>query len=80
MKQKDIALIIVMVFIGGIVSLAISRVIFSSPKQRQQTAEVVDVITPEFSEPPQKYFNIQSVNPTSHEEVTAETEEDTEQP
>lgn len=74
MKQKDLVLVVVMVFIGAIVSLAISRVVFS-PKQRQQTAEMVDVITPEFPEPPKKYFNIESVNPTQHAAADSETED-----
>ena len=63
MKQKDIALIGVMVIIAAAVSLVISRVIFSSPKNRQQTAEIVDVITPEFPAPPPKYFNSNAINP-----------------
>jgi hypothetical protein len=63
MKQKDLALIGVMVLIGGAISLAVSNFIFSSPKNRQQTAEVVDVITPEFSTPPPKYFNSNAINP-----------------
>jgi len=63
MKQKDIALIAVMVIVGAAVSLVISRIIFSSPKSRQKTAEIVDVITPEFSTPPAKYFNSNAINP-----------------
>ena len=66
MKQKDIVLIIVMVFIGAIISLVVSNAIFSSPKNRKQTAEVVDVITPDFSSPPTKYFNNRSVNAAKH--------------
>jgi methionine-rich copper-binding protein CopC len=64
MKQKDIALIIVMAFVGAVASLIISRLLFSSPANREQTAEVVDVIEPRFSEPPSKYFNSSAVNPT----------------
>lgn len=63
MKQKDIALIGVMVLVGAVVALVISRLIFSSPKSRKQTAEVVDVITTEFPTPPPKYFNSNAVNP-----------------
>lgn len=63
MKQKDVALIGVMVLVGAVVSLIVSRVIFSSPKNRQQTAEIVDVITPDFPAPPPKYFNSNAVNP-----------------
>jgi hypothetical protein len=66
MKQKDFVLIAVMVFLSVIVSLVISRLIFSSPKSRNQTAEVVDLITPEFPDAPKQYFNKDSVNPTEH--------------
>lgn len=69
MKQKDLALILVMVFIGVIVALIVSRLIFSTPQNREQTVEVVDVISPEFSEPPAKYFNAEAVNPTQQIEI-----------
>lgn len=69
MKQKDLALILVMVFIGVIVALIVSRLIFATPKNREQTVEVVDVISPEFSEPTAKYFNAESVNPTQQIEI-----------
>jgi hypothetical protein len=73
MKQKDFALILVMVFIGGIAALIISNIFFGSPKNRQQTAEVVDVITPDFPPPPTKYFNANSVNPTQQIEIGGST-------
>jgi ABC-type maltose transport system permease subunit len=63
MKQKDLALIAVMVFIGAILSLVVSNLIFSTPKSKQQKAEVVDVITSDFPVPPPKYFNGNAVNP-----------------
>ena len=63
MKQKDIALILVMAFISAMLAIVISKVVFSAPDNREQTAEVVDEITPEFSTPPTKYFNIKSVDP-----------------
>ncbi|HZM64562.1 MAG TPA: hypothetical protein VFB59_05500 [Candidatus Saccharimonadales bacterium] len=64
MKQKDIALILVMVFISGVLSFVISGQIFGSPKNREQKAEVVESITAEFPPPPAKYFNGRSINPT----------------
>lgn len=69
MKQKDLVLILVMAFIATVIALIASRLIFSSPKDRQQTAEVVDVIRPEFLAPSQKYFNANSVNPTQQIEI-----------
>jgi len=71
MKQKDITLIIVMVFISAILSLVISKFVFSAPQNRQQKAEVVDVITPEFPTPPPKYFNINSVDPAQPIPISA---------
>lgn len=64
MKQKDVSLILITVFIGVVLALVLSRWIFATPKDRQQAVEVVDVISSEFSLPPSKYFNSQSVNPT----------------
>jgi hypothetical protein len=64
MKQKDIALIAVVVFISVIVSLLISNAIFASPKNRQQQVEVVQPITSEFQQPDSRYFNNNAFDPT----------------
>jgi len=64
MKQKDIAMIIVVVFVSGVVSFFVSNMLFASPKNRQQKVEVVNVITSDFPTPDSKYFNKDSVNPT----------------
>jgi len=64
MKQKDIALILVIVAVSGIISFLASRWIFAKPADRQQKAEVVDVITSDFPLPNSKYFNSNSVDPT----------------
>lgn len=69
MKQKDLALVAVVVFISVVIAVVLSRVIFSSPKDRKQTAEVVDVITADFPLPSTKYFNGQSVNPTQQIQI-----------
>jgi ABC-type phosphate transport system substrate-binding protein len=62
MKSKDLALVLVMVFIGAIAALIVSHFLFGSPSSKQQTAEIVDPITADFSAPPQKYFNTSAVN------------------
>lgn len=64
MKQKDIILVIVMAFISAVLAFVVSGWIFGKPQNRRQTAEKVDVIASEFSKPPEKYFNANSVNPT----------------
>lgn len=69
MKQKDLTLVIVMVFISAVASLIISRLIFASPKNSAQTAEKVDVIGAEFTAPSREYFNANSVNPTQQIQI-----------
>ncbi len=64
MKQKDIAMIIIIVAISGIVSLIVSKTLFAPPKDRQQAVEVVDPITASFPTPSSKYFSSNSVDPT----------------
>lgn len=64
MKQKDIALILVIVFISAIASLFISKVIFAPPKNRQQRVEVVRPITADFPTTAPQYFNANANDPT----------------
>ncbi len=64
MKQKDIALIVVIVIITGVVSIVLSNILIPSPNKKRQSVEVVEPITAEFAQPDQKYFNKNSVNPT----------------
>ena len=63
MKSKDIALIGVMAFIGIVLALLVSHLVFGSPSSRQQTAEAVDPISSSFKTPPDTYFNANSTNP-----------------
>lgn len=63
MKQKDVALVIVIVFVSGVLSFFVSNT-FISPLKQDQEAAVVEPITDEFIEPDKKYFNDQSINPT----------------
>lgn len=64
MKQKDIALIIVIAFFGAVLSLVLSNFVFGSSSKRQQAVEVVEPITADFPSPSQKYFNNNSIDPT----------------
>jgi hypothetical protein len=63
MKQKDYALIIVIVFFSGIISFFLSGKIFVTPSNRQQKVQTVDVIDADFQKPSEKYFNSQSFDP-----------------
>jgi hypothetical protein len=63
MKQKDIALIIVIIFLSAVVSLFASKAIFTSPKNRQQEVEVVQPITSNFPQPDSAYFSSSANDP-----------------
>lgn len=63
MRQKDIALIIVVVFVSVLISLFASKAIFASPKNRQQQVEVVQPISAQISKPDSHYFNSQALDP-----------------
>lgn len=64
MKQKDLPLIFVVVIFSAVVSLVLSNILISSPKNRKTKVEVVNPITSDFKEPDQRYFNAQSIDPT----------------
>jgi hypothetical protein len=63
MKQKDYALILVIVFMSAIVSFIISGKIFVTPSNRQQKVPTIEAIDSSFEKPSEKYFNDQSIDP-----------------
>lgn len=64
MKQKDIALIVVIVVISAVISIVVSKFVFATPQNRQQQVEVVAPISARFIDPDPTYFNSSSVDPT----------------
>lgn len=64
MKQKDLALIVIIVIFSAVISLIVSNAIFASPKNRQQQVEVIQPITTDFPTPDNHYFNNQAFDPT----------------
>jgi len=64
MKQKDIAVILMVAGISAIISLTASKVLIKVPDVKTQKVEVVEPITAEFVQPDKRYFNENSVNPT----------------
>jgi len=64
MKQKDYALILVIIFFSGIVSFILSNKIFVTPSNRQQQVQTVGVIDSSFVKPNEKYFNKDSIDPS----------------
>jgi hypothetical protein len=74
MKQKDIAVIIIVAFISAIASFVISGKIFVAQKNQQQV-EVIDHISADFEQPDSKYFNTSSVDPTQLVQIGENTNE-----
>jgi hypothetical protein len=68
-KQKDIALIVLIAGISAVVSFVVSNKLFVTPANRQQQVEVVDVIDPSFTTPNNKYFNSNSIDPTQNSQL-----------
>ena len=64
MKQNDIVLIMVCVFVAGVISFVLSNQFIAAPKNRQTQVEVVDKLTADFELPDTRYFNNDSVNVT----------------
>lgn len=64
MKQKDIATIVFIVGLSVVISVTVSKLLISSPKNRSQKVEIVEVVSSEFNRPSDKYFNTNAINPT----------------
>jgi hypothetical protein len=73
MKQKDLALVIIIAAISGGVSFAVSHFLFLTPQNRSQTVALVDRITTDFPTPDPKFFNGQSINPAKLIEIPNNT-------
>lgn len=69
MKQNDIAMLIVIAAVSGVISFFVSTKVFVSPNNRQQAVEVVDPIDASFNNPDKKYFNDASLNPTQQSKL-----------
>ena len=72
MKQNDIILIIVSVFVSGVLSLVLSNLLIG-PTSRNTKVEVVEKITPEFIQPDERYFNSNSFNYTQEIQIGSGT-------
>lgn len=68
MKQKDIVLIIVVVFVAAVLSFLTSKYLFSGDNA-EQSVEKIDAISTTFEAPNDKYFNKNSLNPAQSIEV-----------
>jgi hypothetical protein len=64
MKQKDIAIIVIVVIVSGLASFFLSNKLFAIPNDQRAEVEVIDPITADFPQPDERYFNSKSVDPT----------------
>lgn len=63
-QRKDLLLIIVVAVFAGMFSLIVSRIFFTSSKQRNLQAETVQPVTADFQTPDPAVFNSQAIDPT----------------
>jgi hypothetical protein len=64
MKQKDLMLIGVIIFISAIISIFVSKTVFVSAGNRHQQVDTVQPISPALEMPSSRYFNGSSFDPT----------------
>ncbi len=66
MKQKDIALFVVVGIVTAVFSVIASNYLITPAQNKKQEAEIVEPISAEFSVPTSdnKYFNKNAINPT----------------
>jgi len=69
MKQKDIAILLVVVFVAAVISFLLSNKFFSSSGDKAIEVEHIDAISAEFKTPNKNYFNAESVNPSALVEI-----------
>lgn len=66
MKQKDIAIIIVVAGVAGILSFVLANFLFGGKNAANLKAPTVDVITAEFISPSPQFFNNNSLDTTKN--------------
>jgi hypothetical protein len=72
MKSKDIYVIIMIGIFSTVASIVLSSTFISGDKNRDETVEVIPVITSELTRPAQEYFNSNSINPTKTIQIGGE--------
>ena len=64
MKKSDWAMIVLIVAIAGIASYFAASALLPDPTKNPQTVPTAEPITAEVSEPSEKIFNENAINPT----------------
>ncbi len=69
MKKTDIAMIILIASIGVLVSFFVARGILGNDSSEPQKVQKVDKITSEITEPEDRIFNSNAINPSVEVEI-----------
>jgi hypothetical protein len=64
MKQKDLAVLIIVIAISVAISFFVSKLVFSTPADRSESVDVVPSISSSFPTPSSQYFNSSAIDPT----------------
>lgn len=64
MRQKDIAVLILVAAISAMISFFVSGMLFGSPSDREEQVEEVQAISSSLDQADQRYFNDQAIDPT----------------
>lgn len=64
MKQNDIAAIVLIVAVAGIISYFVANAVIGQPKNNPIQVEQITQIAPNFSTPDERVFNDKAIDPT----------------
>lgn len=73
MKKNDISIIVIIVVFSLGLSYALFSFIVFPPKKRSIKVESVSGISKDFTLPNERYFNIDSINPTKPTGINADS-------
>jgi len=66
MKQKDFAIIGIVIFVSFVISIYVSNALFSTPSNQAQEVSQVSAVTPGFVKPSTVFFNNNSIDPSQN--------------
>lgn len=64
MKKNEIALLVLIVSMTGLIAFFVGRSFFSGQASKPVSVDTIDLITPNLSEPSSEIFNENGINPT----------------
>lgn len=77
MKKSDISIIMIIVVLSLGLSYALFSLVIFPPKKRSVKVESVSSISKDFVLPDERYFNIDSINPTKPTGINVDSAKNT---